>query len=461
VTGGAPRQVLSLADAPAGVVGVIVGAGRYQVAPAGARGAGSAPATLGLWLLGGALSLCGALVYAELASALPHEGGDYVYLSRAYGPAAGFLFGWIQVLVVRPGDIAVMAFAFASYLQAAGLGAGLDPRLPAVAAVLVLTGLNARSVEAGKWTQNALTLAKVLGLGAVVAVAVVGPGRATALAVPAPAAVGEAGAVPLRVALILILFAYGGWNEMAYVAAEMRRPQRDIARALVLGTLTVTALYLLANGSFLRVLGHAGLAGSPAAAADAVSAACPGRGARLVSALVCVSALGAVGGLVFTGARISYAVGLDHRLFRGLGRWHDRAGVPLRALGAQAALACGLIVVFGSFLDTVLYTAAAVYLFYLATSHAVLVLRRRETGLARPFRLPGYPVPVLVFAITCLLLIHAAVAYRPLVAAGSLGVIALGWPAYRWSRRTGPRLRGSDGAAAHGKPGSSASPAGR
>jgi len=437
-----PKKQLSLFDSTCLIVGIIIGAGIYEVVPDVAKGTSYWWIFLGIWAIGGLISLCGALGYAELASAYPKEGGDYVYLSRAYGRWAGFLFGWLQLAVVRPGDIAAMAFIFARYAQTIydpfpqamarydlmPIKALAGPAVPcslliyAVAAVAILTAINILGVPQSKWTQNLLTIAKALGLLAVVAVAFIGPG-------------GQAGPpvkddLGLRVALILVLFTFGGWNEMAYVAAEVKNPSRNIIRALILGTVSVTLLYLLVNGAFLYSLGFSGVANSKAVAADAVSTLFPKFGAAIVSALICISALGAANGLIFTGARISYAVGADHRIFRALGRWNPKTGTPLRSLLLQGLIAAGLIILLGSFVNAILYTAAAVYTFYLATSLAVVVLRFREPNAKRPYRVSLFPLPTIVFCLVCIILIHGAVAYNPWVAAGALAISVIGLPLY-------------------------------
>jgi amino acid transporter len=202
---------------------------------------------------------------------------------------------------------------------------------------------------------------------------------------------------------------------------------------MITGTALVTGIYLLVNAGFLRALGFSGLAATETPAADAVGALLPG-GDRFVAALVCVSALGAVNGLIFAGARISYALGSDYAAFRALGRWDPVTGTPIVALSVQAAIALGLIVIVGSFVDTILYTAAAVYGFYLATSVAVLVLRRREPLRTRPFKVPGYPWPVLIFAATCVLLIHGAFVYKPWLSTAAWALILLGLPLERIAR---------------------------
>ncbi len=443
----APKKELSLFDSTCLIVGIIIGAGIYKTAPDVAAGVGSWWAVLLIWVVGGFISLCGALGYAELASAYPREGGDYVYLGRAYGRWAGFLFGWVQLAVVRPGDIAVMAFAFATYARALydplqGLVVPYD-LLPMVEpseesvvplsqllyaglAVAVLTAINALGVRQGKWTQNVLTTVKALGLLAIVGVAVFGP-RGTASVEPR-------GEFPMNVALILVLFTFGGWNEMAYVAAEVKDPRRNIIRALVLGTVSVTVLYLLVNGAFLYTLGYAGMTHSDAVATDTVAAVFPTMGARLISALVCISALGAVNGLIFAGARISYAVGADHRAFRSLGKWNARTGTPARALVVQGLIALGLVVLLGSFVNSIVYTAAAVYSFYLATTLAVVVLRLKEPEVERPYRVTAYPLPTILFCAVCLFLIHGAVTYKPWIAVTSCVILLLGVPLYWFSR---------------------------
>jgi len=427
-----PKKELTLFDSTCLIVGIIVGAGIYQTAPDVAKGVGSSAGVLGIWVLGGLLSLFGAMGYAELASAYPRVGGDYVYLGRAYGRWAGFLFGWAQLAVVRPGDIAVMAYVFATYAQTlcdplAGTGFPYMHQCYAAGATILFTLVNVMGVSEGKWTQNVLTVLKTLGLLTIVGLSFIG--------LPNRSAPGAAEALPWSLALILVLFTFGGWNEMAYVAAEVRNPRRNIARALAIGTLTVTGLYLLVNGAFLHSLGYAAVTQSRAIAVDTVATVLPNFGGKFISALICISALGAVNGLILTGARISFAVGSEHRIFRFLGRWDEDRGTPARALLLQGAIAVVLILALGSFLNAILYTAATVYSFYLATTLAILVLRRREPQVERPYRVFGYPVVPLVFSAVCAFLIYSAVCYRPRVAAISALILPLGLLLYRISER--------------------------
>ena len=437
-----PRKELNLFDSTCLIVGIIIGVGIYQMAPDIAKGAGGPWGLMAVWLVGGFLSLCGALGYAELASAYPREGGDYVYLSRAYGRWAGFLFGWIQLAVVRPGDIAVMAFAFAMYARQlydpfAGV-AWLDTqRIYAVVSVVVLTAINIIGVREGKWTQNLLTTVKALGLLAIVGIAFLAPQEAQTPQTVQP--------LPTSLALIFVLFTFGGWNEMAYVAAEVKDSRRNIVRALVTGTAAVTLLYLLVNAAFLYALGYEGLATSDAVAADAISGAFPQIGGGLISGLICISALGAVNGLIFAGARISYALGSEYSAFRILGQWNSRTGTPAWALAVQGVIAVVLILALGSFVDTVIFTAPAVYFFYFATSMAVIVLRIREPHVKRPYRVTGFPITTLLFCATCGLLIYSSVTYKPQIALVSCGILLLGLPIYWLIPKPPVNDSGSDG----------------
>ncbi len=212
-------------------------------------------------------------------------------------------------------------------------------------------------------------------------------------------------------------------------------PRRNIARALLLGTAAVTALYLVVNAAFLTPWAMQAWPSRAPWRPIPSRRCCRTWRAISISLLVCLSALGAVNGLVFTGARISYALGRGHRLFGAVGRWHPRLGTPAAALVLQGALAVALIVVLGSFIGAVLYTAAAVYAFYLGSTVAVLVLRRKEPDRPRPFRVPAYPLPPVAFALVCAWLIWSAVAYKPMTAAAAVLLLLLGLPVWRLSRR--------------------------
>ncbi|MFW6125024.1 MAG: APC family permease [Pirellulales bacterium] len=444
-----PRRQLTLLDSTSIIVGVIIGAGIYESSPLIAANVTSASWLLGVWLVGGLISLIGALCYAELATAYPHAGGDYVYLTRALGRSPGFLFAWAHLWVDAPGSTGALAFVFARYANQlwpieTGAGEAAALTIYAAAAVAVLSTINILGVREGKWTQNALTGVKVLGLAAVIVVgllySVEDSGTQTEASLDQRAAATEPQAKPiapapsLGLALILVLFTYGGWKEMAYVAAEVRRPRKNILRALVLGTVSVTAIYLLFNLSLLGALGLGGMARSDAVAADVLSLAAGERGARLISLLICVSALGAMNGQIFAGARVYYAMGREHRLWHWLGRWHPRLGTPAAALALQGLITLGLVFAFGlltsgGFQSMVEYTAPIYWMFFVLVGISLFVLRRREPDRPRPYRVWLYPITPLVFLASGLLLLYASLdyalrnaSYEPLWAVALLAV---------------------------------------
>jgi APA family basic amino acid/polyamine antiporter len=416
---GVPKRELSLFDSSCIIVGIIIGAGIYETAPTVAKCLGSGAGVMLAWLAGGFLALTGALCYAELATAYPREGGDYVYLTRAYGRWSGYMFGWSQLAIVRPGDIALMAFIFGRYAQTLYAPCANSGRFYAAGAIVVLTVINILGVNAGKFTQNLLTIAKIVGLVAISLAGLTAPAPAPLSPVP-----GTFSWEGLQLAFILVLFTFGGWNEMAYVAAEIKRPQQNIVRGLVIGTVAVTALYLLINSAFLSALGLAGLSNAQAVAVEMVGRVFPQAAGRVIAVLICISALGAVNGLVFTGARISYALGADHKSFRPLGRWSGRFGTPVWALVVQGVLSLVIVCAAGSFIATILYTAPVVWLFFLATGLSVFVLRRKEPLIPRPYKVSAYPLVPLVFAACCIFMLYSSASYA--LAKKPVGLLFLG-----------------------------------
>lgn len=427
-----PRRQLTLFDSTSIIVGIIIGSSIYKTAPLIAEKVPTSGALLAVWSLGGLFALVGSLCYAELATAFPAEGGDYVFLSRAFGRPIGFLFAWCELCVVRPGSIGALAFVFADYANEVWPLGTYAPVIFAGGAVLLLSLINILGVTTGKWTQNVLTLAKVGGLLAVVAVG---------LLFSAPYAdMPTKGVEPdWSFALILVLYAYGGWNDMAFVGAEVRDPEHNILRALLLGTATVTLIYVLMNVAFLHALGISGTRAAPAVAADVVKLALGSWGARAVSALVAVSALGAVNGMIFTGGRIYYAMGAEHRLFAPLGVWSRRLDTPACSLAVQGGITATVVIAFGlaaqsasagAFEKLVLFALPLFWTFLTLVGCSLFVLRWREPTRTRPFRVPGYPITPLVFLASTSFMLYASIAYAYAQRSGealwALGVLAAG-----------------------------------
>ena len=416
-----------MVDAAALTIGIVIGAGIYRTPSIVAANASSEWVVYLAWSLGGVISLIGALVYAELTSTYPHAGGEYHYLTRAFGFRLSFLFAWARMSVIQTGSIAFTAFVFGDYAgQVISLGEYSSP-LYAMLAIVALTGLNILGVRHGTATQNLLTIVEVLGVVMVIAAGFVVAAPLEAAANPT---ISTASSSSLGLMMVFVLLTYGGWNEAAYVSGELRNPQRNMVRVLVVSILVITALYVLINWAYLHALGLAGTAGTEQVAADLARRAFGERGAAVVSILVGISALTTVNATVFTGARTSYAFGCDFAPFAFLGRWSERTATPANALLVQGAASLALVLL-GTltrkgFETIVEYTAPVFWFFFLLTGVALFVLRRKEPRIARPFRVPLYPVTPLLFCLTCTYLLYSSVAYTGVGALAGVMVLAIG-----------------------------------
>jgi amino acid transporter len=423
-----PQQRLSLWDSTSIIVGIIIGSAIYEISPTVAASSGGwaaswAPAgwemqaavgaVLGVWLLGGLIALIGAMCYAELATAFPHAGGTYVFLSQGFGRNVGFAFAWAEFWIVRPGNVGAIAFILARYaLQLLPSSLAQMPAVEvvlAVGAIVVIAALNAIGLTTGKWTQNVLTGAKLVGLVVVIVTTLTLRPSAAAVSLPA----GTSG--DLLLALILVMFAYGGWADMSFVAAELRDPARNIFRALLLGTLVVAAIYLVMNQAWIVGQGLGGLAQSRAAAAEVMSRRFGSLGSGAISLLVVISCLSSINGLLFTGARVYYALGKRHAIFRWLGAWDERKGVPLRSLAVQTVVTVGLVVGFGLYAEgfqrLIVFTGPFYWGFIALVGLALIALRDRGEIPSGTYRVPFYPLTPLVFFLSSGAMVVAALDY--------------------------------------------------
>jgi amino acid transporter len=421
--------VFELRDAIALIVGIVVGAGIFKTPALVAANAGGAWAMLGAWLLGGVVSLIGALCYAELATACAHAGGEYHFLTRAYGRNLSFLFAWARLAVITTGSIALLAFVFGDYCSRLYALGAQSSAIYAALIVITLTAVNIAGVKFGAATQNWLTLLEVVGL---LALAVAGLALAPAAEAAAAPGIADSRPPAFGLAMVFVLLTYGGWNEAAYISAEVKAGRRNMLRALVWSMCIVTALYLLVNFAYLRAMGLAGMARSQVVAADLLQQVWGGAGAQAISVLIAVSALTSINATILFGARSNYALGRDWPVLAFLGRWNARTGSPTLALLLQGAVALVLIA-FGAtmrqgFETMVDYTAPVFWLFFLLTGIALFVLRWREPELARPFRVPWYPLLPLVFCASSAWLLYSSLAYTRLGALVGVGVLAAGLP---------------------------------
>lgn len=417
-----------------------VGSGIFTTTGFLARDLGDPVWILALWGAGGALALAGALSYAELGAAMPRVGGEYVYLREAFGQSVAFLSGWTSFTVGFGAAIAAASIGFSQYLAVLLPAALPEGRawLPALALVWLLTGIHLLGVTEGGRFQRAITLAKIGGVLLLLA-AGFAAGRGSwdhlADATPVEARLGAS-----AVGLVFVLYSYSGWNAAAYIAGEIRHPERNLPRALVGGTLFVVLLYLAINLFYFYALAPAELAAEPVlpVAKKAASALLGARASGLVAALLCLSIAGAVSSMVWAGSRVTRAMAEDGVVPGGLGR-QSKAGAPTRALLAQAAWIT-LLLLTGTFEQLVVYGGFAIAIFSALAVACVFVLRRRQPGLARPFRVPGHPWVPASFVLATLWIAGHVLLERPAEALLSLVTVVAGLPLYAlWSRRASLR----------------------
>jgi basic amino acid/polyamine antiporter, APA family len=402
------RQTLTVRDAMGITVGIVIGAGIFEVPSLVAQNAGRSTQLIMVWVLGGLLSLMGALCIAELAAAYPNSGGVYFYLRRAFGAKIAFLYAWARFAVIQTGSIALLAFVFGDYAsQIIPLGR-YSSSIYAVVAILVFTALDAFHVKFGKRTQNLLTVATVVGLLIVV-------GTALSQTAAQPSAPAESHGSSLGLMLVFVLLTYGGWSEAAYISAELKDARRNIAIALIGSILFITTVYVLVNFALLHGLGMAGLAASKTPAAELLRLRFGAVGAVIVSSAVAFAALSSIHGTMFTGARTNYALGRDFPKLNFLGIWNEHGQTPRAAIIAQGMFALVLVLIGtlarNGFRSMVEYTAPVFWLFFLMAGIALFVLRRKDRNTELPFRVPLYPLTPALFCLTSAYLLHASLAY--------------------------------------------------
>jgi APA family basic amino acid/polyamine antiporter len=403
-----PKQLLSVTDGVLLTAGMIIGALIFKAPSTVAGATGGAGQFLFAWLLGGLVSLCGALVYAELASRHPDTGGEYVFLMKGWGRGVAFLFAWSRLTVIQTGAIAAVAFVFGDYAsEIFSLGAH-SSAIWAALAVAILTALNFAGTLQSKLLQKVMEVTLITGL-VVFSIAGLIKGGA-----PAQAAAPGAGFGAFGFAMIFVLLAYGGWNEAAYLAGEVKDGRRNMTRILVLGVVGVTALYLLVNLAYLAVLGHSGIKESKAVAADVMRAITGDRGAVLLALIVCVSVLTTINAAIFTGARTSYALGRDFQFLSALGRWRDAGSTPANALLLQGAITLVLVgasaLTPDGFNAMVAYTSPVFWTFFLLTGVTLFIFRLRDKDGAT-FRVPLYPIVPAAFCLTCAYMLYSSINY--------------------------------------------------
>jgi APA family basic amino acid/polyamine antiporter len=405
---------------------------------------------IGLWLIGGLLSLAGVVTYAELGTMFPEAGGQYHFLKEAYGPLPGFLFGWTSFLVMQSGGIAFLAVASADCLgvflpffrsshEVAAFPLGVTTlhvsgsQIGATIAITFLSAVNYSGLREGSFVQNAITVIKVISLVALVAF---GLSVAPAVETPWHAGLPEHGFVGgLGVAMIGVLWSYDGWYQATFCAGEIRDPSRSLPRGMLIGTITVTIIFLLVNVVYLRALPMFDLGRSTGIAQDAAGALFGPRFAALVTLAVFISAFGCLSSNVLTAARIYLPMAQDGLFFRSLAKIHPVHRTPSACIIAQGVWS--IVLTFsGTYEQLGTYVIFPMFLFHSATGAAVFVLRRTRPNWPRTYRAWGYPWTPIVFVLTSFAFVSNTLIVRPIESLWGLLLMALGLPAYFWWRRS-------------------------
>lgn len=423
-----PVSTLSVFDAVIIMVGIVIGIGIFRTPSIVAANVNSEWAFIMVWVAGGLVTLMGALCYAELSAAHPHAGGEYHFLSRAYGRPVAMLFGWARGTVIQTGAIAGVAFVLGDYVSQLFPLGPYGPALYAALAVMLFTGINVIGTAQSKTLQVVVTLIEIGALAAVILFGLFGSPAETAPATP----IAPTETAALGVAMIFVLLTFGGWNEAAYLTGELKDAPRNIAKVLVAGTLILVILYVLANVALLSILGLDGLRSSDAVAADMMRRVAGGTGEIVVTLAIIVAAVSTLNATIFTGARVFYAMAQDLSVMRWMGVWNGRGKTPANGQLVQGAIALTLIamgaVTRDGFKAMVDYTAPVFWGFLLLIGLAVFVLRWRHPGRELPYRVPLYPITPIVFCLTCLYMLYASTLHTGAAAWVGIAVLAAGTP---------------------------------
>jgi basic amino acid/polyamine antiporter, APA family len=430
-------RALGLWETSAIVIGIMIGTAIFLVPAEITREVGSPRVALAVWLVGGILSLFGALSFAELAAMFPQSGGQYIFLREAYGPLVSFLCGWSFFVSAQTGGISVLAVGFAEYLHELVALSPWQQKAAAGASIALFTAINYRGVREGGAVQSILTGLKVAAIGGLIILGFVlvsgTPGGAGTVPLPKQSSfVGSFG-----VALVAAFWAYEGWNTCTFAAGEVRRPERNLPLALILGTSAVIVLYLGLTLVYYRVLPVAAVAQSARVAADCAVRILGRGGSLFVSWVIIISTLGSINGSVLAAPRVYYAMARDGLFFRWCAAVHPRFRTPHLALLLQGTLAI-LLVLLGTYEQLFTYVIFAAWVFYALAAFAVIVLRRKMPQRPRPYRVWAYPVVPVVFVLAAVWFLANMLRERPAEAGWGCLIVLAGIPVYIiWKRRTG------------------------
>ena len=431
------ERVLSLLDATMINVGGIIGSGIFMVPATVAFFTGSSSLFFLVWILGGIVSLFGALSVAELGAAMPQAGGQYVYLNEAYGPIWGYLYGWSAVAVINTASIAAVGVAFSEYLGFFFPISDASIKGIAVVTIVLLTIINIVDVKSGARFQNLFTLSKLGAIFGIILLGLVMEGGTNQNLSPIFSDKPFIGLIgPLGLAMVSVLWTFDGWIFITYVAGEVKNPGRNIPLSLIFCMLIVVSVYLLLNYVLLFILGFTGMNGSERVVSDAASVFLGNKGAAVVTLIILISLIGANNGFVLSSARINYAMARDKLFFNQAAQIHSRFKSPANALIIQCVWAC-LLTFTGTFNQLITYIIFTSWIFYGMSAGAVIILRKKKPDMDRPYKTPAYPWIPIIFIFFAIFLTINTIMEAPRDAAIGAGIILAGLPLYYYWKKNG------------------------
>jgi amino acid transporter len=430
---GQPLKTFNSISAIAVVVGIVVGIGIFRLPSLVAQNAATELHYIGFWVAGGLISIVGALCYAELATKKPDAGGEYYFLTEAYGSSVGFLFSWGRMTVIQTGSIALAAFILGDYATLIYDLGTYSPAIYAGITVVALTGLNILGTLPSKNVQTLMTslIVAILLICGVL-------GLINGVEVSEQISTNSSVSSSAGAAMIFVLLTYGGWNEGVYLSAEIKDVRQNMSRVLLIGLALITVIYVLFNGAYLHVLGLEQLRTSDTIGVALTNEIIGTKGSFVMAIIVIISALSTANATIITGARTNYALGRDFSLLKYIGHWNSSYNAPINALLVQGFISFALVLL-GAFTQEAVatmvdYTAPVFWFFILLTTASLFIFRHRSVPDETSFNVPFYPITPIIFMMACCYLLYSSVMFTGWGALIGIGILALGLPVYFLAR---------------------------
>ncbi|MDO9341476.1 MAG: amino acid permease [Bacteroidales bacterium] len=415
-------------------IGSCIGSGIF-VTPSQIAGLVPSPLLiLAVWAIGGVITLTGALTFGELGSIFPQAGGIYIFLKEAYGGWLGFLYGWAYLLIITSGSIAVLSLAFSYYLSFFIPMNDTWKILTSIIAISVLTTLNVLRAKFGEMFSNIFTGLKILGILIIIGVGLFYGNSELSFKGFGLSSSGNTGLSSFGIALVGVLFSYGGWQHASFLAGETKNPSKNVPIAMITGAIVVTIIYLLVNMSYMLLLPISTIASSQKVAAEAVSTILP-FGGMLVAAIIAVSTLGTIGIYTLSAPRIYYAMAEDGLFFKSIAKVHPVFKTPVNAIIVQSIWAIVLLLFWGTFEDLITYTVSVEWIFFTLAAAGIFIFRKKLKNVERPYKTFGYPVTPLIFICINIWFVLNMMINKPLHMGIGIGFVLLGVPVYFFFKR--------------------------